>query len=142
MYELFLTTAVADGDLEMSCAVLQGYTWMRARSSIERVQFHAGPRQPNPKGLPVTRLFQRPNNNPAAGPNNNFTIPIPWQALSKEFSRSSVSTPPRHLVWSCLFEPPRVASPMHPNGPLEVRHVRWGATIIELVEPHPTRYAP
>lgn len=115
MYELFLTSAVADGDLQMSCAVLQGYTWMRARSSIERVQFYAGPRQPNPKGLPMAKLFQRPSNT-AAGPNNSVTIPPPWQALSKELARSSVSAS-RCLALSVLIDPPCVTSPTHARAP-------------------------
>ncbi|KAI1089925.1 mediator complex, subunit Med18 [Rostrohypoxylon terebratum] len=75
MRELFLTASVKDADFSMTCAVLQGLTWMTARQSLHRILFFHG--QPQPKPLKNTRAFQQ----------SRFLSL--WRELSNQLARSS-----------------------------------------------------
>ncbi|KAI1454726.1 mediator complex, subunit Med18 [Annulohypoxylon moriforme] len=75
MRELFLTASVKDADFPMTCAVLQGLTWMTARQTVHRILFFHG--QPQPKSLKNTRAFQQ----------SRF-LQL-WKELSNQLARSS-----------------------------------------------------
>ncbi|KAH8677646.1 mediator complex, subunit Med18 [Xylariales sp. PMI_506] len=86
MYELFLTAAVKDADIDKARGIMQGLSWMSARRNVYRVLYFAG--QSRPVGLPSIKSMQQQL--------PRQSLPQ-WNELSKEFTRSS-------YIYQVLYE--------------------------------------
>lgn len=78
MHELFLTTQVANDDLQRALRILQGYCAMSPVNILRRRMTFEGPRTKNPKGIDPGFITRQP---PPKIPQ--------WRGLSEQLARQS-----------------------------------------------------
>jgi mediator of RNA polymerase II transcription subunit 18 len=78
MHELFLTTQVANDDVQKALRILQGYCAMSPVNILRRRMTFEGPRTKNPKGIDPAFITKQP---PPKVPQ--------WRGLSEQLARQS-----------------------------------------------------
>ncbi|ROT40433.1 hypothetical protein SODALDRAFT_321781 [Sodiomyces alkalinus F11] len=88
MYELFLSTFIADEDIKPTCSILSGLCAMPPWESLQRVLFFKGPARPN--GLSNQSSFVR---------TTRKDVPALWKELHQQLSRQSYILQARYEVF-------------------------------------------